>query len=136
MPTLSAVVPGGKGLTNYHVNKYGDVAALRHRLAGESLVFANETKDPAERFIRLWESYCYEPDRKVMALIKAHEPECVKAIAAKTGSFAVAERVHAFERFLNMLARGGWIPGDNPVKKALDASKKPPKPKAPNLRDL
>ena len=75
-------------------------------------------------------------NRKVMALIKAHEPECVKAIAAKTGSFAVAERVHAFERFLNMLARGGWIPGDNPVKKALDASKKPPKPKAPNLRDL
>jgi hypothetical protein len=123
-------VSGGPGL------RYGDVAALRHRLAGESLAFANAAKDPAERFIRLWESYCYEPDRKVAALIKAHEAVCVKAIAAGTDSFGDASRMRAFERFVNMLVRGSWMPAGSPVKKAVDARRKPTKPAAPNLRDL
>ena len=123
-------VNGGLGL------KYSDVAALRHKLAGESLAFANEAKEPAERFIRLWESYCYEPDDKVMERIRKSEAECVEALRARKADFAVPEKLNAFRRFVNMLATDGWIAEDAPIKKAVDGLKAPPKPKAPNLRDL
>ena len=123
-------VNGGLGL------KRGDVAALRHRLAGESLAFANEAKEPAERFIRLWESYCYEPDDKVMERIVKCEAECVEALRANKADFAVREKLNAFRRFVNMLVTDGWIAKDAPIKKAIDGQKAPPKPKAPNLRDL
>ena len=123
-------VNGGLGL------KRGDVATLRHKLAGESLAFAKEAKAPAERFIRLWESYCYEPDDKVMALISKCEAECVEALKAKKADFAEPNKLNAFRRFVNMLATDGWIEKNAPIKKAVDATKSPPKPKAPNLRDL
>jgi hypothetical protein len=35
-----------------------------------------------------------------------------------------------------MLVRTGWMPGDAAIKKALDKSQKPPKPTAPNMRDI
>jgi len=35
-----------------------------------------------------------------------------------------------------MLVRTGWMPGDAAIKKALDKSPKPPKPTAPNMRDI
>ena len=123
-------VNGGIGL------KRGDVAELRHRLAAESLAFAEEAKDPAERFIRLWESYCYEPDRAVKARFAAAEKECLSALAEGRGDLSVPERFHAFKRFVDMLVRTGWMPGDAPIKKALDKSQKPPKPTAPNMRDI
>lgn len=123
-------VNGGLGL------KYGDVAALRHKLAGESLAFAREAKGPAERFIRLWESYCYEPDDKVMTLIGKCEAECVEALKTRRADFAEPNKFNAFRRFVNMLVTDGWIAKGAPVKKAVDAQKPPLKPKAPNLRDL
>ncbi len=106
-------VNGGLG------TKKGDVAALRHRLAGESLALAGEAKDPAERFIRLWESYCYEPDRAVMAKIAKCEAECVEAIKAKKGDFGDANRLAAFRRFVSMLRNSGFLPKGSPVEKAL-----------------
>ena len=121
---------GGPGV------RYGDVAALRHRLAGESLRFAEETDDPAERFIRLWESYCYEPDRKVKAMIPAAEAACVAAVAANDQRICALRRIGAMRRFVKMLVRGGWLEKGSEIEKALDGYKAPPKPTAPNLRDI
>ena len=123
-------VNGGPGL------KKGDVAALRHRLAAESLAFAQETQDPAERFIRLWESFCYEPDRNVAKQIKSVEDECLAALASGTGSFADANRRRAFERFVKMLESSNYIEQDTPIRKALEKRKAPPKPSVPNLKDI
>ena len=122
-------VNGGLGL------KYGDVAALRHRLAGESLSFADKTDDPCEKFIRLWESFCYEPDHEVMVRIMKVEAECIDAIKAQKGGFANPRHFRAFKRFVDMLEMGDWIPKNSAIKKALDVQKTPPKPKAPNMRD-
>ena len=116
--------------------KHGDVAALRRKLARESLAFANGTQDPAERFIRLWESFCYEPDDALRKRLDEAGAACVEAIKAGKGSFADAARFRSFQRFVDMLVAGGWLPADAPVKKALDVQKKPPRPTAPNLRDL
>ena len=96
-------VNGGPGV------KKGDVAALRHRLAGESLALAREAADPAERFIRLWESFCYEPDSSLEPQIKACEDECVEALKARSGAFADAEKRAAFRRFVDMLRASGYI---------------------------
>lgn len=122
-------VNGGLGL------KYGDVASLRHRLAGESLAFADKADDPAERFIRLWESFCYEPNRDVKIRVAKAESECIEAVRTGTGSFADPRRLRAFKRFVDMLEAGSWIPKDSAIKKALSERKTPPKPKAPNMRD-
>lgn len=122
-------VNGGLGL------KYGDVAALRHRLAGESLEFADRTDDPGEKFIRLWESFCYEPNSAVMFRIKEVEKQCVEAIGLNKGSFGDPRRFRAFKRFMGMLEKGSWIQRDSPVAKALSGKKTPPKPKAANMRD-
>ena len=116
--------------------KRGDVAALRHKLAKESLAFADAAQDPAERFIRLWESFCYEPDDALRKRLDESGAACVDALKTAKGSFADAARFRAFKRFVNMLAASGWLPKDAPVKKAVDAFKAPPKPSAPNLRDL
>ena len=123
-------VNGGLGL------KMGDVAALRHRLAGESLALADKTDDPGEKFIRLWESFCYEPDRKVMARIKVVEKECIAALKARKGALGNPRRFSAFKRFVNMLELGKWIEKGSPIAKELSVTKMPPKPKAPNMRDF
>ena len=62
--------------------------------------------------------------------------ECVEALRANKADFAVREKLNAFRRFVNMLVTDGWIAKDAPIKKAIDGQKAPPKPKAPNLRDL
>ena len=116
--------------------KQGDVAALRHKLAAQSLGFANATDDAAERFIRLWESYCYEPDRKVGHLLAPAEAACVEALGKKAGSFGDPRRASAFRRFVKMLVDTGWMPKDSPVNKALTTTPPPKKPKAPNMRDF
>lgn len=108
--------------------KYEDVAKLRSKLAKESLEIANATKDCAEKFIRLWESFCYQPDRYVMREIEKTEKECIKAIFEGTGGFENHHKFHAFVRFVNMLERGNWIQGASPIRKALDEQKVPPKP--------
>lgn len=123
-------VNGGPGL------KYADVAALRSHLAKESLEFAAKTPDCSEKFIRLWESFCYEPDEKVKRMIEEAEKECVKAIPAGTGGFSNPRKFHAFLRFIKMLERGKWITEDSPVSKAIRKQKTPPKPTAPNMRDF
>lgn len=123
-------VNGGLGL------KYGDVAKLRSRLAKESLDLAKGTKDCAEKYIRLWESFCYQPDRVVMREIEKIEAECIKAIPAGTGGFGDPRKFSAFIRFVNMLERGNWIKSNSNIRKALDKQKVPPKPTAPNMRDF
>ena len=122
-------VNGGLGL------KYGDVAKLRHRLAAESLAFADKTNDPGEKFIRLWEAFCYEPDRDVRKRIAKAEAECIKAIKEGKGCFTDPRRFRAFKRFVDMLEAGNWIPKNSAIKKVLSAQKTPPKPAAPNMRD-
>lgn len=116
--------------------KYADVAALRAKLAKESFQFAKEATDCAEKFIRLWESFCYEPNRDVLSEINKVEEECIKAIAAGTGGFQEPRKFHAFIRFVSMLERGDWIKKDSPIREALNKQKLPPKPKAPNMRDF
>jgi len=121
-------VNGGLGL------KYGDVAALRHRLAAESLGFAAKTDDPAEKFIRLWESFCYEPDMKVKREIAAATKKLIAAVGAKDPR--VAEHFGPLDRFVKMLILNRFLPDDADIRKALDAFNAPPKPAAANLRDL
>ena len=106
-------VNGGLGL------KMGDVAALRHKLAGESLELAAKTQDPVEKYIRLWESYCYEPDRATAAKIEAAEAAAIAAYREKKGSMANDHHRGAFVRFVNMLVAGKWMSAASPVKKAL-----------------
>ena len=107
---------GGPGV------KYGDVAALRHELALESLGFAEAAKDPAEKFIRLWESFCYEPSAAVRKRIPAAEAECVRIV--RSGEMKDAERRGALKRFVGMLVRGGWIEKGSSLEKALGGSAK------------
>ena len=116
--------------------KYGDVAKLRHELAAQSLAFADATDDPAEKFIRLWESFCYEPDRKVKRLLDAGEAETLKALAEGRGAFGDPRRFNAFRRFVKMLVSTGWLPKDAKIAVQLEKMPAPPKPKAPNMRDF
>ena len=116
--------------------KKGDVATLRHNLAAESRTFADGATDPAEKFIRLWESYCYEPDRIVKARIPEVERQCLKALSAGTGDMGDPRKFFAFKRFVKMLVADGWLKSDSEIEKALDAMREPPKPTAPNMRDF
>lgn len=121
---------GGPGV------KKGDVATLRHNLAAESRTFADGATDPAEKFIRLWESYCYEPDRIVKVRIPEVERQCLKALSAGTGDMGDPRKFFAFKRFVKMLVADGWLKSDSEIEKALDAMREPPKPTAPNMRDF
>ena len=116
--------------------KEGDVAKLRHDLAAQSLAFADATDDAAETFIRLWESYCYEPDRAVKRRLGPAEDACLAAFAEGRGSFGNPRRVSAFRRFVKMLVASGWMPRDAKIMTLLEKTPAPPKPKAPNLRDI
>ena len=116
--------------------KEGDVAKLRHDLAAQSLAFADATDDAAEVFIRLWESYCYEPDRAVKRRLGPAEDACLAAFAEGRGSFGNPRRVSAFRRFVKMLVASGWMPRDAKIATLLEKTPAPPKPKAPNLRDI
>ena len=113
----------------------GKVAELRHELAAQSLRFALEAKDPAERYIRLWESFCYEPDRKVEAQIPAAEKACLAAIEKGEGDLANPRRYNGFKRFVKMLVATKWLKPGSAIEKKLDALKDPPKPTAANMRD-
>ncbi len=116
--------------------KRGEVAALRHRLAGETLQAAHETDDPAEKFIRLWESFCYEPNQKVQAEIKEATEKLIAAIRANDSRVTEMKRFGAIKRFVKMLVLGRWMTPDTPLEKALETFKAPPKPTDPNLRDI
>ena len=53
---------------------------------------------------------------------KHHGPALVSALAEGRGDLSVPERFHAFKRFVDMLVRTGWMPGDAAIKlKALEA---------------
>ena len=69
---------------------------------------ADATDDAAEVFIRLWESYCYEPDRAVKRRLGPAEDACLAAFAEGRGSFGNPRRVSAFRRFVKMLVASGW----------------------------
>ena len=101
--------------------KAGDVAALRGRLAAESLRLAEAAADPAEKYIRLWESFCYEPSSAVRRRIPAVEAACVKEIAE--GRFKQDHRFSALRRFVHMLVLGGWIEKGSALEKALEPAK-------------
>lgn len=105
--------------------KRGDVAKLRHELAIQSREFAKEASDALERYIRLWESFCYEPDRDVKALLPAAEQACVAALAANDPKTVTPHRVSCLRRFVKMLVSGGWTPAGGQLEKALDGYKAP-----------
>ena len=95
--------------------KAGDVAKLRHELADEAFKAAKAAADPAERFIRLWESFCYEPSAEVRRLLGPAQEACAKAFEKKEGQLADLEHRAALKRFVRMLVLGGWIKeGDFP----------------------
>ena len=102
---------GGPGV------KAADVAALRHKLAAQSLKFADAAKDPAEKYIRLWESFCYEPSSAVRKRIVPVEAECLKAV--KSGALKAGEHRGALQRFVDMLVLGGWMEKGSELEKAL-----------------
>ena len=116
--------------------KRGAVAEKRHQLALESLDFAGKTDDKVERFLRLWESFCYEPDRKVKKLICPATEDVLSAVKANDPAVTAPERLNPLKRFVKMLVLGKWLEEGSELEKALDAYKAPPKPSAPNLRDL
>jgi len=121
---------GGIGL------KPAAVAAKRRELARQSLADAAATDDPAEKFIRLWESYCYAPDAKVKQSIGPATEALVAAIAAKDRRVCENGRRNALKRFVKMLVLQKFLDSGTPVEKALDGIKAPPKPTAANLRDI
>ncbi len=116
--------------------KRGDVAKLRHQLACETLKDARQTDDPAEKFIRLWESFCYEPNQSIRKEIDAATTQLLKALEANDSRVTDVSRLGGIQRFVNMLVRGKWIESGTQLEKALKNFKAPPKPTAPNLRDL
>ena len=90
---------------------YAKVAALRHELAGQSREFADATTDPFERFIRLWESFCYEPDRVVKARLAAAEADCVAAFQQQRRESGVLRFFKkCFYRFFNRVSNIELVP--------------------------
>ena len=131
IPSRYADTTGGGAGT-----KSADVAKLRHELAVQSLAFAEAADEPGEKFIRLWESYCYERNDAVRAQASRTETACVDALAKRQGVFGDDRKFRAFKRFVEMLVNTGWMSADAEIKRALDAAKEPPKPTALNLRDV
>ena len=127
---LADTVNGGPGV------RRGDVARLRHELALQSLDFAEKTDDPAERFIRLWESFCYEPDEKVQKRIAPATKELLAALAGRDARVTDEKRIGALVRFVKMLELEKQLPANSSLLKALEATKPAAKPKAANLRDI
>ena len=116
--------------------KRGAVAAKRNELARQALADAAATDDPAEKFIRLWESFCYEPDMKVRKAIVPATEALVAAVKANDARVCEQARFNALKRFVKMLVRQKFLDAGTPLEQALDAHKAPPKPKAANLRDI
>ena len=116
--------------------KRGAVAAKRNELARQALADAAATDDPAEKFIRLWESFCYEPDMKVRKAIAPATEALVAAVKANDAHVCEQARFNALKRFVKMLVRQKFLDAGTPLEQALDAHKAPPKPKAANLRDI
>lgn len=123
-------VGGGLGL------KRGDVQKLRHELALQSLDFAGQTDDPCERYIRLWESFCYEPSEKVRRLIDPATEALLSAIEAKDGRAVGERRIGPLTRFVKMLVRERFLPEDAAILMKLKAASPAAKPRPANLRDI
>ena len=113
-----------------------EVAKVRHRLAAESLAFADETDDPVEKFIRLWESYCYEPNPDLSGKLDVAAAACVAAIRANDERATSLNRFYALKRFVKMLVASGWMKKESELEKLIDGWTPPPKPKAVHLRDI
>ncbi len=105
-------VNGGPGV------KQGDVAKLRAELAAQSLAFAGEVADPAEKFIRLWESYCYRPDANVRAQADAAGRLLVKAYLSKDNRLD-GHKTEAIKRFVAMLVREKFLDKDSELAKTF-----------------
>ena len=69
-------------------------------------------------------------------MIPAAEKACLAALEKGEGDLANPRRFRGFKRFVKMLVLGKWIETGSRVEKAIDAHKAPPKPAAPNLRDI
>ncbi|MCQ2389212.1 MAG: DUF1080 domain-containing protein [Kiritimatiellae bacterium] len=104
---------GGPGV------RAGDVAKLRAELAAQSLAFADETDDPAEKFIRLWESFCYRPDAKVRARADIAGDALVKAFLAKDKRLD-DHKLGAIRRFVAMLVREKFLAKDDELVKTFE----------------
>jgi len=116
--------------------KRGAVAEKRHQLALEARAFADATDDKVEKLLRLWESFCYEPNMEVMKLIRPATDQVVAAIREKDPAVTAPERLNPLKRFVKMLVLGQWLKEGGELERALDDYKAPPKPTAAHLRDL
>ncbi len=110
---LANTTCGGPGV------KEGEVAALRAKLAEQSLQFADATDDPAEKFIRLWESQCYRPAAETAKRAAAAGEALLAALKAKDVRVCEGERRGALARFVQMLVREKRIAADDPLVKAF-----------------
>ncbi len=95
------------------------VAALRSRLAKQSIELAAKASASDEKFIRLWESFCYEPNCVPMARLDAAAADLVAAIRSKDPVVAKAERRACLKRFVAMLVKGGFLKRGSELGKLL-----------------
>lgn len=68
--------------------------------------------------------------------IEAATAALLAALAADDPRVTEEWRFGSVKRFVKMLVLGKWIETGSRVEKAIDAHKAPPKPAAPNLRDI
>ena len=78
----------------------------------------DETDDPAEKFIRLWESFCYRPDAKVRARADVAGDALVKAFLAKDKRLD-DHKLGAIRRFVAMLVREKFLTKDDELAKTF-----------------
>ena len=117
--------------------KPGEVQKLRHELAVRTLALAGQADDPAEKFIRLWETYCYEPNPAVRPQIAAATTALIAALKAKDKRVVEMRRAFAMKRFVAMLVKGGFLESGTELEKTLNAvCAELRKPKASHLRDI
>ena len=109
---------GGPGV------KESDVAALRAKLAKESLAAAEEATEPDEKLVRLWEAYGYTPDAAIKARAQAASLAYAKMIDGWDAAACAKarNRLAALQRFANMLIRQGFIPADSAFAKSVNAA--------------
>lgn len=109
---------GGPGV------KEADVAALRAKLAVESLAAADKATDLDEKLVRLWEAYGYKTDTAVK--VRAEEASVAYAKMIDGWDHAACakarNRLGALQRFANMLVLEGFQTKESPFVKSVAAA--------------
>ena len=103
-----------------------DAAALRAKLAAETLAKAHAAENPASRLVWLWESYKYREDAAVRREIDEFTPKYIARISAWTGEIdpALREELSNMSGFVDMGLRCDMFTKDTPLYKAVKAALK------------